>query len=157
MKKKCSIIVFCCLLVMAPVLAQKAGQLPAGDAYETKPAAVRFEPLHIYIDPDSKPLAVYQFELKVISGDVKIVGVEGGAHPAFSNPPYYDSTALMNDRIIIGAFDTGANLPGRETRVATLHLQISGDEFPEYELDLKVAASGDGTSLSADIFYTEGD
>ena len=48
---------------------------------------VRFVPLHITLDPQGEALAAYQFELKTISGRVKIVGVEGGDHAAFSAPP----------------------------------------------------------------------
>jgi len=68
--------------------------------------AVRFAPLHIYLDCGSQSLGAYQFELKAASGRVKIVGVEGGQHPAFAEAPYYDPAALANDRIIVAAFST---------------------------------------------------
>jgi len=85
---------------------------------------VRFAPVHVYLDSGRKPLAAYQFELRATTGTIKIVGVEGGEHPAFKEAPYYDPAALAKDRIIIAAFNTGRDLPKGRTRIATIHLQI---------------------------------
>ena len=112
---------------------------------------VRFAPLHIYLDSGSWPLAAYQFELKATAGKIKIVGVESGQHKAFKEAPYYDPAALANDRIIIAAFNTGRELPKGRTRIATIHLQITGDIEPEYELNLTVAADADGKEIPAHI------
>lgn len=119
--------------------------------------SVRFAPLHIYIDSGEHFLAAYQFELKTISGQVKIVGVEGGDNEAFKQPPYYDPAALANDRIIIAAFNTASNLPNGRTRVTTIHLQITGDAQPEYELELIVAADADGEKIPAKIIFERGE
>lgn len=118
---------------------------------------VRFAPVHIYLDSGEKPLAAYQFELKAVAGKIKIVGVEGGEHEAFQRPPYYDSAALMNERIILAAFNTGDALPTGRTRLATVHLQIIGDTEPEYELDLTVAADPDGRELGAELTLQTGE
>jgi hypothetical protein len=80
--------------------------------------------------------------------DVKIVGVEGGDHTAFREPPYYDPAALSHNRIIIAAFNTGRDLPKGKTRVARLHLQISGPE-PQFKTKLDVAASAEGKDIPA--------
>jgi len=120
----------------------------AGKRIESK---VRFAPVHVYLDPGGKPLAAYQFELKASAGQIKIVGVEGGEHPAFQDAPYYDPAALMNDRIIIAAFNTGADLPTTRTRIATIHLQIPGDAEPQYELNLVLAADAEGQSFPGKI------
>jgi len=112
---------------------------------------VRFVPLHIIIDSGDQALAAYQFELKATAGQIKIVGVEGGEHHAFKEPPYYDPAALANDRIIIAAFNTGSDLPTGRTRIATIHLQIIGDIEPEYELELTVVADADGKEIPAKI------
>lgn len=120
-------------------------------------SAVRFAPLHIYIDSGAENLAAFQFELKVIAGSVKIVGVEGGEHQAFNQPPYYDPAALANDRIIVAAFNTGHDLPAGCTRVTTIHLQIIGDIQPEYQLDLIIAANPDGREIPADITFEKGE
>ncbi len=119
--------------------------------------AVRFAPLHVYIDSGDDALAAYQFELKIVAGDVTIVGVEGGEHEAFSAPAYYDPAALSKDRIIIAAFSTADELPTGKTRVATIHLQITGGAEPEYKLKLAVAGDKDGDEISAKITSIQGD
>ncbi len=134
----------------------------------------RFAPVHIYLDSGGKPLAAYQFELvawasrpwiqnhgqdarATVPGTIKIVGVEGGEHPAFREAPYYDPAALMNDRIIIAAFNTGRDLPSGRTRIATLHLQILGDAQPEYQLTLVTAADADGQTIPATLSLQTGE
>ena len=135
------------LSILAPLLAGVSART------SEKPAAgrVRFAPVHVYLDSGDKPLAAYQFELRARTGQIKIVGVEGGEHPAFQEAPYYDPAALMSDRIIIAAFNTGSDLPHGRTRVATIHLQILGDAEPQYELKLIVAADKEGEKISANL------
>jgi hypothetical protein len=116
----------------------------------------RFEPVYVYIDSGQEQLAAYQFELRAVKGNVKIVGVEGGEHKAFSEPPYYDPAALMNNRIIIAAFNTGEDLPTGWTRAATIHFQIIGDVEPEYEIKLAVAADGSGRRIPAKTSIEKG-
>lgn len=126
----------------------------------TQPAsapAVRFAAVDVCIDAGDKALAAYQFELAARVGDVAIVGIEGGEHPAFAEPPYYDPAALRNNRVIIGALNTGRDLPTGRTRVARLHLQITGDQVPEYAAELSVAASADGRRITARISVVEGE
>jgi hypothetical protein len=134
---------------------------------------IRFAPVHIYLDSGGAPLAAYQFELIVAwgsrpwsqnhgqdaraTGQVKIVGVEGGAHPAFREAPYYDPAALMNERIVIAAFHTGRDLPTGRTRIATIHLQIPGDADPQYELNLTTAADAAGERLPVRITLEKGE
>jgi hypothetical protein len=101
--------------------------------------------------------AAYQFELKATAGRIEIVGVEGGEHKAFSEAPYYDPAALMHDRIIIAAFNTGQDLPAGRTRIATVHLQIIGDAEPRYELKLTVAGDADGKEIPAEITFEKGE
>ena len=119
--------------------------------------SIRFAPLHIYIDSGNEDLAAFQFELKTVSGQIKIVGVEGGEHNAFKKPPYYDPAALANDRIIIAAFNTSDDLPKGRSRIASIHLQVIGDIQPEYELKLIVAANADGEEIPAKIIFKEGE
>jgi hypothetical protein len=146
-------------------------------ASKPRPPKVRFAPVHVYLDPAGKPLAAYQFELvcsvpvrayssadeddnasrRHYEPQVKIVGVEGGEHPAFQEAPYYDPAALMNDRIIIGAFNTGADLPTTRTRIATIHLQITGDAEPKYVLDLITAADSNAEEIPAQINLHSGE
>lgn len=128
-----------------------------GNASRVVKPSVRFAPLHIYLDSGSSPLAAYQFELKATTGQIKIVGVEGGEHAAFREAPYYDPAALANDRIIIASFNTGDDLPTARTRIATIHLQIIGDTEPQYELKLTVASNAEGERLPAEITLETGE
>lgn len=151
--KNIIIVILTGIWLIVPVLAQQ----PDPD-YPTVQPRVRFAPLHIYVDSGSRPLAAYQFELKAAAGQVKIVGVEGGEHKAFEEPPYYDKAALYkSNRIIIAAFNTGHELPKGRTRIATIHLQITGDIEPDYELNLTVAADADGKEIPANIDLKRGD
>lgn len=144
------------ILTTVSVIVSGFGQ-PAGDEYATPEPKVRFAPLHVYLDTGRYELAAFQFELRAEAGRIKIVGVEGGEHAAFAEPPYYDPAALANDRIIIAAFDTGGELPSGRTRIATVHLQIIGDAEPEYQLKLTVAADPDGEEVPAEITYDKGE
>jgi hypothetical protein len=150
--KKTTLIILISIYMFVPVLAQQVQEDNSSD--EPK---FRFAPLHIYIDSGRNPLAAYQFELKTAAGQVKIVGVEGGEHPAFTDPPYYDSAALTQDRIIIAAFNTGRNLPTGRTRIAAIHLQITGDIEPEYKIELTAAADAEGKEIPAEITFEKGD
>jgi len=86
-----------------------------------------------------------------------IVGVEGGAHEAYKTPPYYDPAALHNEgRIILAAFTTGDDAPTGKTRVARLHLQIEGEQTPEFDVQLIVAADTDGTEFDATATISKG-
>ena len=150
--KEITAIILMSISIIVPVLAQQSEQ----DITAVQPS-VRFAPLHIYLDSGNKSLAAYQFELKAAAGQVKIVGVEGGQHPAFKEAPYYDPAALANDRIIIAAFNTGSELPTGRTRIATIHLQITGDAEPDYELKLVVAGDADAKEIPAKITFEKGE
>lgn len=139
-----------CLVIS--VLAQPSHQ----EEISAQPS-VYFAPLHIYVDSGNQSLAAFQFELKAVTGQIKIVGVEGGEHAAFKQPPYYDPAALANDRIIIAAFSTSNDLPTDRSRVATVHLQIIGDIQPKYKLSLMVAVNADGEKIPAKITFEKGE
>ncbi|MBN1765202.1 MAG: hypothetical protein JW860_08095 [Sedimentisphaerales bacterium] len=150
------IVILTCIVV--PVLARPAQEDTVTSGVENKKGIETvFAPLEIYIDSGDQELAAYQFELRAVSGKIKIVGVEGGAHPAYQEPPYYDPAALARDRIIIAAFNTSANLPQGKIRIATVHLQILGTETPDYEINLTVAASPDGSQIPATITLVQGE
>ena len=126
-----------------------AASVTAPDA-ATRPA-VRFAAVDVCVDAGDTPLAAYQFELAAEVGEITIVGVEGGEHAAFKEPPYYDPAALMNNRIIIAAFNTGKDLPTGKTRVARIHLQVGGETEPKYVVKLHTAASADGKRIPATV------
>ena len=114
---------------------------------------VRFESVDVYVQTEGKPLAAYQLDLRATEGDVKIVGIEGGEHAAFSNPPYYDTAAMQQDHVIIAAFSTAKAelLPTGRTRIATIHVQITGAQEPKFATELTVAATVDGAAIPATI------
>ncbi len=159
------------LCLVPPLLAY----VPARGTKYASGQKVRFTAVHIYLDAGDKPLAAYQFELvcsvpvrayspgednasrRHYERQIKIVGVEGGAHPAFKEAPYYDPAALMNDRIIIAAFNTGSDLPHGRTRIATIHLQILGDAEPQYELKLVTVADDNGQRIPAELNLQTGE
>ena len=150
--RKITAIILTTVCVMVPVVAQQSEH---DDIIAEQ--GVRFAPLHIYLDSGNRSLAAYQFELEATTGQIEIVGVEGGEHKAFSEPPYYDPAALAQDRIIIAAFNTGQDLPTGRTRIATIHLQITGDAEPQYELKLTVAGDADGNEIPAEITFEKGE
>ncbi|MCA9047793.1 MAG: hypothetical protein KDA89_03645 [Planctomycetaceae bacterium] len=113
--------------------------------------SVRFEALDVFLDSGERTLAAYQFELSGASDGIEIVGIEGGEHPAFSEPPYYDPKAMNNDRVIIAAFSTSDRLPSGRSRVARIHLQLQGPGNKEYRTNLSVSASADGERIPATV------
>ena len=136
------------LLILPAVAFLFSAARPAGSAGAAG-AAERFEAVDIYINAKGEALAAYQFEFTAKKGDVAILSLEGGAHAAFRDAPYYDPAALTKGRIIVAAFQTGGGLPKGRTRVARIHLMVRGDVVPEYEVKLIVAASDEGTAINA--------
>ena len=118
------------------------------DAPAPAAPASAFRYLDVFIDTQGAPLAAYQFELVAPKG-VQLVGIEGGEHKAFANPPYHDPKALVDgERIVIAAFDTGADLPAGKTRVARLSVRVEDRQAkPEYHVTLQVAASSDAKPI----------
>jgi hypothetical protein len=121
-------------------------------------APVRFQTREVFVDPKGRPLAAYQLELTSDPARVMLVGIEGGEHPAFANPPYYDPAALNHHRVILAAFSTSSDLPATRTRVATLHLHITADDerLPEFSHKLISVADSNGVSIAAEISISEG-
>jgi hypothetical protein len=142
------------LLILFLVLA---GCGAASPAQETAPAtnapAVRFTSVDILIDSRAQPLAAWQVTFAVTNAQAKIVGIEGGEHPAFKEPPYYDPKAIQHERVILAAFTTAtaSQLPQGKTRVATIHLQVTGDRAPEPAVKLQVAAGPDGQPIPSTV------
>jgi hypothetical protein len=116
-----------------------------------------FRTVDIFVDAGGKPLAAYQLEFQAKRGNGKIVGIEGGADAVFKEAPYYDSKAMQQERVIIAAFstETEAKLPKQKTRVASIHVLVSGAENPDYTVTLTVAADSNGKKISADATFAE--
>jgi hypothetical protein len=130
-------------------LAQAPGQEPAGP--------VRFQAVEVFLDSGTEPLAAYQLTFTATAGAAKIVGIEGGEHPAFRDPPHYDPKALQHERAILAAFSTESadHLPRGRTRVATVHLAISGTTAPAYQVRLEASANDGGATISGQTSVQE--
>lgn len=116
-------------------------------------SGARFRAIDIFVDSGETALAAYQVDVKAVgSAKVTLVGVEGGEHAAFASPPHYDPAALhedqLRDRIVLAAFNTGADLPAGKARVARIHVQVEGGE-PAIEVVVVAAAGADGTRIEA--------
>src|SRR5437764_15118504 len=74
----------CCILVFSISAAKSSSST----------SSARFRSIDIFIDSRGAKLAAYQIEFAGESDQVKPVGIEGGEHPAFKEPPYYDPKAL---------------------------------------------------------------
>ena len=132
-----------CLVV--GLLVCSADELLAGarDASEW-----RFSSVDVFVDPAGRDLAAYQIEILAESEDLQIVGVEGGEHASFREPPYYDAAALGGGRIIIAAFSTSTHLPDRRSRVATLHVRWRDEALvSELQANVQAAADADGSPI----------
>lgn len=144
--------------VIALALLQQSLRAQEADEWRvTRQTGVRFVSVAVWVDSGAQPLAAYQIAFTAKRGDVKVVGIEGGEHPAFQNPPFYDPKALQHDKVILAAFNTAptAQLPHGVTRVATLHLQVSGSKPPRYVAKLEAAANATGQSISAKVSLEE--
>jgi len=135
------------LVLVACVPCLRAETIAPPDACAAD--SICFMPLHVFVNPDGRSLAAYQVELSDSSGSSVIVGIEGGDHPAFRKPPYYDPAALKGNRIVLAAFSTTSDLPRARSRVATVHLMTRAAVTPRFFPVLLVAADGDGSPIEA--------
>ena len=127
------------VLVLAGSLLAAPGRLQDSSVEE------RFLAVDVFVDSGAAPLAAWQVELVDVSGHARVVGVEGGEHPAFLEAPYYDPAALQSGRIIVAALHVGADLPVGRTRVARVHLVT--DAEPSLAVVPMAAATVGGESI----------
>jgi hypothetical protein len=144
------------LVILALQLFGQAAELRAQQP-ATEEGRSRFRTIDIFVDSRSTPLAAYQVEFAATNGEVKIVGIEGGEPEAFRQPPVYDPKAMQQDRVVIASFSTAdaATLPKGKIRVATIHLQVSGDQVPQFEIKLQTAGDSRGRKISAHATFEE--
>ena len=144
----------CVILGIAVMLLVAGAQQPGQD--RIAPASgPRFSTVDVFVDSGKEALAAWQVEFKATAGAVEIVGIERGDNKDFQDPPYYDPAAMQKSRIVVGAFNVTENLPMGKTRVARLHLQISGAQQPAYAVKLMVAGNKEGKSISATASVSE--
>ncbi len=141
------------MLILASVLLM--GTLAIVPAGPGQPG-VRFAAVDLILDSGDAPLAAYQLEFVATRGDVRITGIEGGVG-AFSGAPYFDTRAIQQDRVVIGALHAIEHAaPAGATRVATVHLMITGAVEPVYELTLVTAARDDGARIAPETLIRAG-
>lgn len=135
------VVVTCILRMSIPGQRAIGADLPAtGD--------IRFTYVDIMLDPKGQSLAAWQVEVAAEVGEVSLVGVETGEHPAYAKrPAYYDPAALKGRRMIVGDFSLDANLPKAKTRVCRLMLEIKGAAKPVYAAKVMAAADSEGRKL----------
>ena len=123
----------------------------------TEEGRSRFRTIDIFVDSRSTPLAAYQVEFAATNGAVKIVGIEGGEPDAFRHPPVYDPKAMQKDHVIIASFSTAApsTLPKGRVRVATIHIQVTGDHVPQFNIKLQTAGDSRGRKIFARASFEE--
>lgn len=116
-----------------------------------------FRAVDLVLDPRGRGLGAYQLTLALPKG-VLLVGVEGGAHAAYSEPAYYDPEALHAgsdgggaDRVILAAFSLDEDLPRERTRIARLHLQVETDEAVVLAPMLTLAADADERGIDGAV------
>jgi hypothetical protein len=148
---------FCVLALLNLLTFGLAAELPAPSAAAIEEGRTRFGAVDIYVDAGSTPLAAYQLEFAATNGVVKIVGIEGGEHPAFRTPPFYDPQAIQHERVIIASFNTAppGALPVGKTRVATIHFAVVGSEQPRFDIKLQAAGDSQGNRIPAQASYGE--
>jgi len=153
------------LMLLAFAVAMQATvaerQQPRADDAQDAGGGTRFTTIEVHIDPAGEPLGAYQFVFDAGPGGAsgatgaRIVGLEGGGHPAFDEPPYYDRQAIQKqtDRIIVAAFNTSAprQLPSEKNHIATLHLAMPGDAETDFNVKLQTAANHKGESIEATL------
>ncbi|MFO7654135.1 MAG: hypothetical protein R6X25_09970 [Candidatus Krumholzibacteriia bacterium] len=118
---------------------------------------LRFVAVDILVDSGRDRLAAWQLDITDPTGRARIVGVEGGEHPAFADPPHHDPRALQRGHIILAAYSTADDLPRGLTRVARLHLTVEGTAPPHLRTALVAAADPDGRRIDAGVTWREAD
>ena len=121
----------------------------AGVAQPDEAISSRFVPVGVYLE-SPEPVAAWQFELADGAGVTKVVGIEGGGHPAYPRTPYYDRDA---DRVVVADYSLAEEdaLPRVRVRLATLHLMLEGD--PDFALRLVTATTAAGRRIDASVTF----
>ena len=126
-------------------------------AFVVLPSRAQFQAIDIFVDSKHQPMAAYQLEFSAKQKSVRIVGVEGGDHETFKAPPFYDPKAMQRNRVVLGAYSTGKDLPTGRTRVATIHVQVTGAGAADYRLKLQTAANSEGDPIPVTVTWKERD
>ena len=131
------------------------GSQPTLEPPEAELNPMVFDTLDLVLDTGDEALAAYQLECHDASGAARIVGIEGGDHEAFRQPPFYDPKAIQHDRVILATFSTAETdaLPRSSTRIATLHVQRPANVKPDYHVRLITAGNAAGQMIDAKVTW----
>ncbi len=133
-----------------------AGSVLGAEEWQVaKLGGTRFMAFDVFVDSGTNALAAWQLDFRATKGDVKIVGIEGGEHGAFKEPPHYDPKAMQHERVRLAAFSTAADLPHGKTRVATIHVQVTGSTEPQFTIRVEAAAQADGAKITLQAHVQE--
>ncbi len=126
--------------------------LATADSHADAAPQSSFMPVEVFLD-SPRPVAAWQFEFRDNNGAMKVVGIEGGGHPAYSRAPFYDREAVARGatRIVVADYSLAETnqLPSGRVRLATLHLMLEGE--PDFELRLVTATTSQGKAIDASI------
>lgn len=141
------------LLLSLLALSAVPGALqPSGDHSPQRPEPlgptkpqVAFRAYDIWVDAGDAPVAAWQLECSPLNGE--LVGVEGGAAPAFRDAPRYDPAALQRKSgaclILAALSDPAEDAPRGRFRAARLHLRTNAS--PNSDIEILRAVGGDPT------------
>lgn len=132
------------VLLLAAVLALCGGARQVATA-----GSAEFFVVDVVLDTGGEHLAAWQVEVLDRAGVARIVGVEGGEHPAFAAPAYHDPRALQAGRIVLAAFQTRGELPAGRVVVARLHFQVEGPVVPDLVIRPMASADAHGRAFAA--------
>lgn len=129
--------------------------LLVGSADAARPRV--FGTIVVTLDPQGVELAGWQLRCDFGKSDARIVGIEGGDHQAFADPPHYDPKALNTGEIILAALSTHEELPTDATIVAVIHVEHDRSGLPPLEISEIVAVGADGNEITVTVNQENGD
>jgi hypothetical protein len=116
-----------------------------------------FGTIVVTLDPQGAELAGWQLRADFGKSDARIVGIEGGEHPAYAAPPHYDPRALNTGEIVLAALSSHEELPNESTVVAILHIEHDRSGLPPLEVSEVVAVDADGNEIPVTVGQQNGD
>lgn len=111
----------------APAPAAAADPADANAHAAAEPAPVMTFAAYDIIIETPDPLAAYQVRISGVA-TMKLIGVEGGDHAVYAEPPHYDAALLAADtradRIVLADYSLDDDLPSGRVRIARIHVAV---------------------------------
>jgi len=145
-----------CLLIGAGARTSFA-QTSRENTLSSAKTAFQFRTLDVFVHTGRDPLAAYQVEITYDRKLARIVGLEGGQPPAYTNAPYFDRAGFSAGRIIVAAFTADKDaVPKGEFRIARLHVAVKPGADPAFKISLTTAAKPGGTRIKPRVELRKG-